>query len=320
MVAFSSRRTLKGNSHQKQCTGHLYRYLPKIIVVFGIVVMGMFQWSLSRSLAKAPQPRPVVHEASTPKYDEPRTEMLPVTMESLRKAPTKNIASNTNDIKVSNVMQVSHATGKNRYPDEYAAVQSYLRTQFPEKPLKLMSFGSSYGDEAISLATLYFNETEGFSDVTIYGFDVDDDTLIRAREYVDNYAHNAKRSPLPIQFFDGRNTSLNIDGTYDAIFANSVLCDATSQPMTVEVVEKQIPFEYFESTLAKFDDLLNERGVIAIVQSSYLFKDSHLAERYEVVSQCVSNLIPYIDLEKHTFVPNPNNEARDCVWKKLRSA
>lgn len=174
MVAASpSRQTLKGNSHDKQRQNHLYRHLPKLIAMFGIVAMGVFQWSPSRSLdQRAPQPNHVVHEAPTPKNDEPRTDLQSATMETLRKAPTNPISSNTNgvstnDIKVSKVIQVSHATAMNRYPDEYAAVQSYLRTQFPAKQLKLMSFGSSYGAEAISLATLYFNETEGFSDVTI---------------------------------------------------------------------------------------------------------------------------------------------------------
>ena len=32
-----------------------------------------------------------------------------------------------------------------------------------------------------------------------------------------------------------------------------------------------------------------------------------------MVSQCVGNIIPYIDLENHTFVEKPNNEPRDCV-------
>ena len=48
----------------------------------------------------------------------------------------------------------------------------------------------------------------------------------------------------------------------------------TTVPYTVEAVEKQIPFEYFESILAKLDAVLNEGGVIAIINSSYLFEDS----------------------------------------------
>ena len=219
------------------------------------------------------------------------------------------------DMMISKPIQVSHATNMNRYPDEYLAVKEFLRKRSSiGKKIKLLSFGSSYGNEAISLATLYFNEEEGFPDVAIYGFDIDDETINVSKEHV---ARHDKH--LPVHFFDGRKTPLNFDGKYDAIFANSVLCDATSDPMTVEVVEAHFPFQDFEASLSKLDAALNDGGVLAIINSSYNFADSNLAERYEVVAQCFGDFVPRIDLEKHEFVFNSENAKRDCVWTKKRS-
>ncbi|KAL7481567.1 hypothetical protein ACHAW6_007248 [Cyclotella cf. meneghiniana] len=220
------------------------------------------------------------------------------------------------DMMISKPIQVSHATGMNRYPDEYLAVKEFLRKRSSTgKTIKLLSFGSSYGNEAISLATLYFNDEEGFPDVTIHGFDIDDETIRVSKEHV---ARHEKH--LPVHFFDGRETPLNFDGKYDAIFANSVLCDATSDPMSVEVVEAHFPFRDFEASLLKLDAALNDGGAHAIINSSYNFADSTLADRYEVVSQCSGDFVPKIDLEKHEFVFNSENAKRDCVWRKRRSA
>jgi len=219
------------------------------------------------------------------------------------------------DMMITKPIQVSHATNMNRYPDEYLAVKEFLRKRSSTgQKIKLLSFGSSFGLEAISLATLYFNEEEGFPDVTIYGYDIDDETINVSKE---NVARHDK--PLPIHFFDGRETPLNFDGKYDAIFANSVLCDATSDPMTLEVIEAHFPFQDFEASLSKLDAVLNDGGVLAIINSSYNFADSTLAERYEVVAQCSGDFVPRVDLEKHDFVFNYENAKRDCVWTKKRS-
>ncbi|KAL3786024.1 hypothetical protein HJC23_006976 [Cyclotella cryptica] len=260
----------------------------------------------SKTIAKIDHPPPVeAHLVEAPDKTTP-----------VEGAPIEAVRNDTDsDMIISKAMQVSHATNMNRYPDEYLAVKEFLRKRSSSgNKVKILSFGSSYGDEAISLAALYFNEEEGFPDVAIYGYDIDEETLNSAKE---NVARRGK--PLPIHFFDGRKTPLNIDGKYDAIFANSVLCDATSDPLTLAAVEAHFPFQDFEASLSKLDAALSDGGVLAIVNSSYNFADSTLAKRYEVVAQCSGDFVPRIDHKRHEFISNHENSKKDCVWMKKRS-
>lgn len=258
--------------------------------------------------------------------------------ETKRETASDPISNSPEKVMIAKAIQVSHATSSNRYPDEYLAVKSYLKENSRTDDVRLLSFGSSYGNEAISLATLYFNENEGFTNVKIYGFDIDEETIEAAKRYVIEYENDEMNAThfnetdddsleetpdmqyehLPIQFFDGRTTSLNVDGKYDAIFANSVLCDATSEPNTIDVVEAHFPFHDFESHLLSLDAVLKEGGLLAITNSNYNFSDSSLADRYEVIARCVGNFVPLIDLTRHVFVHRNPNVTDDCVWKKDR--
>jgi hypothetical protein len=222
-------------------------------------------------------------------------------------------------VSIPKVMQVSHATSSDRYPDQYTAVRDYLHSKkmptFHHR-VNLLSFGSSYGNEAITLATLYFTNATGFDDITIQGFDVDTETIDRAKQYVSQY----EERPLPIQFHDGRLIPLNIHGLYNAIFANSVLCDATSVPYNVETVMNHFSFQDFEENLNKLDSVLIVGGVLAMINTSYRFEDSELIKsgRYEPIAKCLGHHVPYVDVEKREFVANDEKVMRDCVWKKLR--
>ena len=225
-----------------------------------------------------------------------------------------HLGSNGKDSNFKQVMQVSHATGSDRYPDEYLAVKQFLQANSQTDNIKVLSFGSSYGNEAISLATLYFNEAGGFRHASIYGFDIDTDTIQQSRQYV----ADRPEKDLQIKFFDGRNTSLYVDGVYNAIFANSVLCDATSSPYNAAAVEAHFPFKDFDATLSSLDAVLIEGGVFAMINPSYEFSDSSLAENYEAIAQCEGNHVPTIDLHKHEFIMNDPKNRKDCVRRKTR--
>ena len=308
----------------------MHKYISKLLMVCSVLVVAILQMSLLKRLNEASPCNGVQVRGSTCN----EAAKLDTTNESIHAQFEEVVAF----VPKSRVMQVSHATSSNRYPDEYLAVKEYLKSISRTENVKLLSFGSSYGHEAISLATLYFNETEGFKDVSIYGFDIDEETINKAKLFVANYSPEPSFGssydnetdfnetegvldtiPLPIQFFDGRTTSLDVDGHYDAIFANSVLCDATSQPYTPEVVEAYFPFADFESALSSLDAVLNVGGVIAMINPSYYFEDSKMADRYEPIHQCLGNHVPKIDLKKHQFVMMNPNVTSDCVWKKLRS-
>ena len=87
---------------------------------------------------------------------------------------SKSSKSNANGVSsVDSQIQESHVTGMNRYPDEYSFVKNYVDTNWIGKSsVKLLSFGSSTGEEVISLATLYFQSPK-YKHIAVYGTDID---------------------------------------------------------------------------------------------------------------------------------------------------
>lgn len=76
---------------------------------------------------------------------------------------------------------------------------------------KILSFGSSTGREAATLALQYF------PDATIFGVDIDDDVVAEAEQYTSSLSHDPG-----FIFFNGLKTSIQSFAPYDFIFANSV--------------------------------------------------------------------------------------------------
>lgn len=216
-------------------------------------------------------------------------------------------------------IQKSHGTSMNRYPDEYLAVKLYLDHNLDSTPKrKILSFGSSTGEEAITLASLYFN-SEKHDDYRIYAVDIDEPTLTIARKNAEKY--NIPESK--IYFFNGMETNIDFYGEYDVIFANSVLCFHGSGnagfASMYEAITTRFPFNDFESTLLTLDASLKEGGLLAIVNSNYEFGDSNVSKRYEAVAQCEGNFVPKVDAEKKVLVDLDMKVKRDCVWVKTTS-
>lgn len=146
-----------------------------------------------------------------------------------------------------NQIQLSHATAMNRYPDEYSAAQNYFRTLVSESSgsmnKKLLSFGASTGEEAITLASMYFMN----SMFTIFGVDLDEDSLDKAKASA--VAHSPKFDDNKIMFFNGKTTDISVHGPYDAIFANSVLCYHGDRNVNPQSILNKFPFSAFEDSI-----------------------------------------------------------------------
>jgi chemotaxis methyl-accepting protein methylase len=107
-------------------------------------------------------------------------------------------------------IQLSHTSAMNRYPDEYSAVQTYFRTEMSGgisdsdgttmKNKKMLSFGAATGEEAITLASMYFSN----STFTVYGVDLDEGSLETAKTSA--AAHSPKLDDGKIIFFNGQDT------------------------------------------------------------------------------------------------------------------
>jgi tRNA1(Val) A37 N6-methylase TrmN6 len=193
----------------------------------------------------------------------------------LRNTETGVDQNKESDLASRTQIQASHVTGQDRYPDEYLFIKkkhldSHWNNKF-DSSVKFLSFGSSTGEEAISLATLYFNSKE-YSNISFYGVDIDGPTIKQARRNADMI-----RSQLysNITFFDGRDTDISFHGKYDVILANSVLC-FYDHPL--KKVLLHFTFDQFEKTFQSLDASLKVGGLFGMVNSNYNIEDTMLAK------------------------------------------
>jgi len=240
----------------------------------------------------------------------------------LKGGSLKDLISNTTDLQPHHntkeghsQMQISHGTSMNRYPDEYLFVKNYVDSKWNTTfgDLKLLSFGSSTGEEAISLATLYFNDTK-YQHVSIYGVDIDENTLDSARSKVNKLGSQSQRN---VTFFHGEKTHLSVHGKYDVIFANSVLCFYNGRKPLGQVLA-HFPFSQYKKSLESLDAVLKDGGLLAIVNMNYNFEETELVERYLPVAKCTENsFVPRIDRDTNEWV-EITGQSMDCVWVKMR--
>merc|ERR1719491_670219 len=222
-------------------------------------------------------------------------------------------------------LQLSHASAMNRYPDEYAAVRDYLHGRDDVESTNnkgaasnyhynLLSFGSATGEEAITLATMYYPDNDndnggGENTVSIFGVDLHQDSINKARASwvriaaaaTTNNNNNGGNRIIPegkVTFLNGKETSISVYGLYDAIFANSVLCSHATKGATPASILQKYPFAQFEASVGYLDASLKVGGVLAIVNANYHFARSEISTRYTPLlgAQCI-NFVPKVDAE-----------------------
>jgi len=226
-------------------------------------------------------------------------------------------------------IQLSHVSAMNRYPDEYEAVREYLGgrdSKNKASKYKLLSFGSATGEEAITLATMYYPDNGGGGDNTvIFGVDLHQESIDKARaSWVAATTTNKGGEIIPLDkvtFLNGKDTSISAHGPYDAIFANSVLCYHDIGLSNPESILEKYPFEQFESSLGYLDASLKVGGVLAIVNTNYHFSRSEISKRYTPLLAKCANFVPKVDAETVAYErSDTKNDIKwlmeDCVWVK----
>ena len=174
----------------------------------------------------------------------------------------------------------------------------------------LLSFGSSTGEEAITLATMYFNDTK----FNLFGVDLDQESIDKAKASV--ASQDPKLDSGKVTFFNGKDVDIREYGPYDAIFANSVLCYHGTRGVNPKSIVDKYPFADFEASLGYLDASLNVGGVLAIVNTNYHFSDvENLYKKYRPISKC-SNFVPKVDAKNVAYEKMTDNGMLDCVWVK----
>ena len=172
-------------------------------------------------------------------------------------APPPPVASSVDELVLERTVrrnQEAHSTGYNRESDILTALKAEYTNgatawRMPKTP-KILSFGSSFGLEALAVAELYFPTS------VVVGVDVDDATLEQARINTRNvsdrvFLFNADKLPL---------ASL---GSYDVVLAHNVLCHHPWPRH--QTPDKWYPLSLFEETLLAISAVLRVGGLLSVV-------------------------------------------------------
>ncbi|GHA84880.1 hypothetical protein GCM10009069_05000 [Algimonas arctica] len=156
--------------------------------------------------------------------------------------------------------QFSSATFFNRYPHIFQAAQQIAARDLPtDRPLRILSFGCSIGEEILSLR-LHFPDAE------IFGCDINQTVLASGAEIFRQADATA---------FLSTHAAIRDHGPFDIITAMSVLC---RHP--VGDIANTFPFSAFEDHLGPLDQSLSDHGLLIVYNASYLFRGTVLATRY----------------------------------------
>jgi len=136
--------------------------------------------------------------------------------------------------------------------------------------LRLLSFGCSRGDEALTLRKY-------FPYAAIKGIDIDPV----------NIAHCQSRlpggPPRLLSFATAATTELEETESYDAIFCLAVLCRGDLTTTNAQVSSPGLLFENFETTVADFARCLKPGGLLFLHTTNFRFCDTACAAEFDTV-------------------------------------
>ena len=168
------------------------------------------------------------------------------------------------------INQASNHTEFNRYPKVFQE----LKENAGQINGKVLSFGCSTGEEAMTLGTIYFPDSE------VHGLDANGSVLAIAEENLRAQRCSNKGKPNNIKFYG----NLEDLSTYDVITCCSVLCrtdkgnpQGSNQPLP------PFSFKLYKYTVSQIDRLLNVGGLFCLLGGAYMFEDLHFYNRYEII-------------------------------------
>jgi SAM-dependent methyltransferase len=169
-----------------------------------------------------------------------------------------------------NLFQPYGDTGRDRYPRVFRFVRDALGA---ERPLRLLSFGCSTGEEVFALRRY-------FPAAFIKGIDINPGAIALAQQ--------RRGGDANVAFAVAGSTAAEETGSYDAIFCMAVLRHGGLTNSTLDRCDAFIRFEDFERTVADLARCLEAGGLLAVRHSNFRFGDAAAARAFE----CVLRLPP----------------------------
>ena len=162
------------------------------------------------------------------------------------------------------IMQTASTTFMDRHPDIF----DFLKLQFGDQQIRLLSFGCSTGEECFSLRNYLPN-------AKITGVDINPNSILSAKKnsLVDGNMEFVCLSP----------NALHQLGQFDVILALSVLCK-NPEAQELNDISSIYPFHRYNSIVTLLDSQLNKNGYLIIRSSNFRLKDSSVFSNYSVVN------------------------------------
>lgn len=162
------------------------------------------------------------------------------------------------------IMQTASTTFMDRHPDIF----DFLKLQFGDQQIRLLSFGCSTGEECFSLRNYLPN-------AKITGVDINPNSILSAKKnsLVDGNMEFVCVSP----------NALHQLGQFDVILALSVLCK-NPEAQELNDISPIYPFHRYNSIVSTLDSQLDKKGYLIIRSSNFRFKDSSVFSNYSVVN------------------------------------
>ncbi len=159
-------------------------------------------------------------------------------------------------------------TALNRYPEIFSAAAQYFRNtrQGDARPLRILSFGCSTGEECYSLRPY-------FPDAEIFGCDINDSVLAIAQ---------ARQRTGNIAFFRSSPEALQQNGPFDLVFCMSSLC-LFPETNTASGEDGKFPFSGFDEMIAGIDQVVRPGGLLVIYNTSYPFSLATASSNYDAL-------------------------------------
>lgn len=198
------------------------------------------------------------------------------------------------------VMQTASTTFFDRHPDLFLAMQELVEQTSSKDDIRILSFGSSTGEECFSLRNYFPN-------ACIIGAEINSISRSKAIK---------KNQDLKISFIDSVDHLIAQNGPYDVIFALSVLCK-NPEAMHTDDLSTIYPFELFERYVKLLSDNLKVGGWLVIRSANYSFVDSQISSGFQIIRS--KHLRDPQDFPK--FFPNgkrkENFKENDEIFQKL---
>lgn len=186
------------------------------------------------------------------------------------------------------IHQKMTTTEINRYPDIF----KFCHDNRKVFNCKILSFGSSSGEELVTLAMFFGNSD-------IFGVEIDEKSIKDSLKYTKNVDRIKISNYIP-------------DENFDIIFCMSVLCrwpDTSGVTNSSEIYK----FEQFDEIIIELDKKLNKDGFLVIYNSNFFFEDTNTSKKYKSVGEFKESGFV------HKFTKDnkkTNTEYKKCVFQK----